>query len=782
MSKKNQRTVADTKVTKADFLVQLKKMGVTLQEEDLQFLTENGKLEAVTSDEEIEGVEVVVRFNPEGHDITSPEIWADSHIIIAEAQEGDKKLDFVTTHTLQSYEAHLKSLDVRFGLNFEITKKDWMPESIEIHSPEFRKWIDSINADDGFWNSCYYHKFALYVQQAQQWLREFQQPDEDNETFRRREFDRRAENSLFALNRYLEIKENNKDGVKRYVAVKAHMIALYLLDCGYSGNVAKARQIAFTTTYCGWAINKCSVSVDFSAKYISENETKAERTFQEKVKYPYSRFPQWMREEAISSQAGLLHLGEKTEEKGVISGSNSLIEVLAPTATAVASSTPTVTFVDEKGQIDKGQEIRGDVIPTMKGLNPKTGRQEVLRMLWEWGTGGEMSSAGGLAFQTTYMADMDEWNSGGPCLIIPLKFNVWYRPGWTKADQEEEYRRAYAIRGPGKDKARTKFHQSYPITLDDIFKMSGNTLLPQEWINDQKKRIDASGVDEKVIGCGYFEPVYDTKEPAPEGSDVPFKIIGAHFMPCDRGDSRVSTWIFDAPRKWLNRYFQGTDPIASNSGYSDMASAIFDGHWHAPVAITIFRSSDYRQAYLQNMLLGLYYGQNYPSGACPELVEANIGAAYREYKTNKGYGKSLVYESELPEMYQSSKMSVGIGIDNKGLRNGLIITELKNIFLTYGHNIYIRKIFEQLGTFVEKPSGKGTTWEPADRRSAKDDVLFALVYSYICYLCFMHKKPQEIEQAVTQSAKKIWKLIRQANGQMKGEWVKPTVKQEAVTP
>jgi hypothetical protein len=242
-----------------------------------------------------------------------------------------------------------------------------------------------------------------------------------------------------------------------------------------------------------------------------------------------------------------------------------------------------------------------------------------------------------------------------------------------------------------------------------------------------------------------------------------------------KGDHGVTAIIFDNRRPWKNRYYQGTDPISSKSGQSDMASVIWDAHWMCPVALIMCRhQGDPRKDFLQTLLLGLYYDVT-GEGPVPELVEANIGGAYVEYKTNKGFEKSLILESQLPDSLISARNSVGVGIDNKQLRNDLIITQMRNILHTYGFKIFIPVIWVQARTFVEKIKGVQTIWEPIDKRINRDDVLFGLTYSYICYLCYAHKTPYEIEDKTSTKPVMQWKVTRQKDGSLKGKFVRKTV-------
>lgn len=786
---KVRRTVLDAEQARTDLLRGLQEKGITLPESDVQFLEKNNLAQVSVSenvDKPEEKTEVVFRWETlfRNDKVVSPvEFEADKRVAIVEPHRKLREKMLVNGRILMKdfYEDELKQCSTFHGQNTKITKADWMPEELDIHTPEFKAWIDSISQPEGFLNTTYYHRFHLYVQQARQWEREYQPPEMEEKAWRRREMERCRENSLFGLNRYLELKEASVSGMKKYVATKAHEIILYLLDCGYSMNIAKARQIAFTTTICGWSMLNTMYNRDYIIKYISEDVPKAEATIADKLKYPFGKLSKWMRPHVDNDWLGGLFFGKK-ESKGVVTGNHSIVEVVAPTQTPTASSTPTVTLVDERGQIDNNQKIESDTEPTLYGFNPKTGLQQLMRMFVGWGTGGEMRGKAGVGFKNSYADTLKKWKAGGRVFMIPLFFNTWWRPGMTMALYDQLYKEAYSAEGSDAEVKRIRFHQSYPIKLDDVFKIGGTKLVSDEWLDKRVKDIEAKGA-QAAVTYGYFEPIYDTSKPAEEGSDVPFKITGANFVPCEQDDPAVTAIILDNRRPWRNRYYQGTDPISSKSGLSEIASVIWDAHWSTPVAVVHCRhQGNPHKDFLQVMLMGLYYDIE-GKGGVKELIEANIGTTYEEYKRNKGYGKSLVWESELPPSLQTRGNTTLIGVDNKGLRNDLIIGYMRNIFLTFGNNIWISIFFEQLNTFVEKIKDTlqaTVTWEPIDKRLNRDDTLFALTYAYICSQCYTTRKPEPIE--TTSSTKTVIKHrpVRQPDGSVV---VKPVrIKKQVIRP
>lgn len=375
-------------------------------------------------------------------------------------------------------------------------------------------------------------------------------------------------------------------------------------------------------------------------------------------------------------------------------------------------------------------------------------------------TGGELEK-GGKSFETEFMSLLSNWNSGNysDC-TIPVFFNWKFRPGAQQSDYDREKNVAYSKKDETeRKKAVTEFHQSWPETLSDVFKSSSKTIIDEELIRAHKKRIsEANAKHGRLCKYGWFEPIYDTNIEMDEFSDVPFRIIGANFVPSeDPGDPRVTTTIFmDPVSNWKNRYYQGTDPISTDTGTSNMASAIWDKHLKTISAVMDFRVRDVRVVFLQTLLLGIYYGTDENKKTSMELLESNIGQAYTQYKIGKGFAKEMVVNHELPDYLQNkSAINEGIGIDNKGLRNDSIISRLHELFSAYGERIWVMRVFDQIETFtcVLTATGKAV-WGPQNKKYFKDDTLFACVYAYICAeLCFPEQLP--INMDTTQRKTKI---------------------------
>lgn len=443
--------------------------------------------------------------------------------------------------------------------------------------------------------------------------------------------------------------------------------------------------------------------------------------------------------------------------KSLIKHKQGALDYVATLTTKSKKGADRFTFVDPKtgkGRYFIGRDdlagMRHEVVKRVEYI----GKKEIYNLTAETthtylsnnfinaNTGGEMEK-GGKSFEGEYLSVLKLWRerdfSSG---IIPLFFDWTCRPGITPEMYESERRVYYSVTGTEMESSQIQFHQHYPTTIDDVFMTSAKTLVGKFFINEHLDKIRKLGHPARPKH-GYFEPIFDTKQAAADNSDVPYVIIGAQFVPTEDVDGRASVIIFQEPNKrWADRYYQGTDPIASDNGLSKMSSAIFDNHFRTISAVVNYRDSNYKYCFLQTLLLGLYYDtQN--QGGVKELLEANIGLAYRDYKDNKGFFRSLVYTSELPDAFQNQ--TTNIGIDNKGKRATMIVNKMYELIQAYGKNIFIEEFWLQLKTFVCQITAQGNTvWGPADKRLYRDDILFSCTFAYICSLCYPNRLPRDI--------------------------------------
>ena len=736
-----------------DFLYNLYLQGIEIGIENKQKLRQYGYIkEPQKAVEPPKFTDNVVQYHIDTN--TEEQKKIDSNIDIVESNNDivNKAFDILTDVEL---EQRRRSHNHIFqGRTTEITKDEWMPKSTIEHEQDFIDWINSIN-QLGFQNRVRYHKFTLYCQQAYTWLQDKKSHsdfDDEDELidYEDEEVRRCNENSLYFLNKYVWYKEGNvEEGKVKYTAAPAHEVLCYLNDAGYSLCLAKGRQMAATTTIMSLDMKDVVFKKNHFMKFVTEDDKKAKEIFEDKLKFAFSELPWWLKPNVLNERDNLFATGEKPQ-KGTKEGAGARILVEVPKRTAIAGGAPQKVRIDEAGNIGILGGMVNNIRPTMLFADPKTRKIIVKRILWMWGTGGEMEK-GGKAFEVEMLSLMKQWNEGNyGSGIIPLFFNWTCRPYATQADYDRERAIAYAkldqdeIEG---QKAVTEFHQTWPNSLSDVFMGSSKTLVSSEYIEKALQRIQKAKQqhNHQLHQSGFFEPIFDTNSPNPEGSHQPYKIIGANFIPTSDIDARASVTIFLHPDKtWQNRYFKGTDPIDTDTGLSNFASTVWDKWFKTPVAIMNWRTRDYKDAFLQSLLLNLYYDTSKEQQGIWELVESNRGTSYTQYVENNGYGKKFVLNYQLPHAIQNrTTINEGIGIDNKGVRNTMIINHLHTMLSAYGEKIFLDIIFEQLKTFVCNVSDKGKEmWGPMNKKYFKDDTLFSTVFSYICAeLCFYDMEP-----------------------------------------
>jgi hypothetical protein len=730
-------------VKKLEFLKKLYDKNVPIPSDDLKLLENHGYIqrkekEKLPKKPTDQRKKIHVR---EGS--TADEKAADELVDIMTPDDYKDEQDIVVIMNTKVY-SDINDERFQYSGGQEITKADWKPKSLIYHTEEFVAWIDSINS--GFQNMVPYKPFQLYCQQAADWMKDTDnfydfETEDQRRDFSWNEMDRIKENSLYFLDKYLHVKEADLElGYMDYKAKPVHKVMAFLFDCGYNVEMGKPRQIAATTTLGGLALAKLMTRKNFFIKMIAQDKEKVEEIFDDKIKYPFHELPEWLWMEPMNDRDNLLALGQK-KSKGRRGGANSKIQVVAPTVSAINGGAPPLVLIDEGGYINILGKMIKEARPTMFRQDETTGKMEMKRQIWIWGTGGEMDKKG-KAYAEEYSSTIEKWQKREfEYGIIPLFFDFTTRPGITRAEFLRQ-KQAYTKTGPEAEESMIQFRQAYPTVIEDMFLTSSKTLVPITYINKRLEEIRSLS-HEMREQWGFFEPVFDTSDPSKEHDDVPFTIIGAEFVRTEKRDPRASVQIFLHPEKgWRNRYFKGTDPIMTDNGFSEMSSTIWDALYSAPVAVVHYRDSDHKNTFLQNMLLGLYYDieNPYKKKSVPDLLEGNIGTAYSDYVEYKGFGKSFLLNSELPQHFQGGQN--GTGIDNRGQRNKFIINKLYEIIVTYGDRIYLEAFWTQLRHFVCKITDSGKeTWGTEDPRKYHDDVLDSTVFSYICALAFEHRPP-----------------------------------------
>ena len=649
-----------------------------------------------------------------------------------------------------------KDTIVQFKTDEQILTSDWFPSHAEFDYPkEFIKWVDSINS--GWQNKLYYRPFDLYIQQCEQWLQdETTINDFDNESdqldWLENEVDKCNDNTLYFCNKYGWIKENKAaNGMLQYQAWDAQKLLLFLFDCNYSLMIGKARQIGFTTTMCLAGMKRVNLNKSYFIKFITHTKDKGEEIFRDKVKWAFTKLPAFISQEVKNWTASLMNMDKKGDKKGKDEGGASMFQVDTPSVTAINGGSPSAVFVDEIGLFEIFGEMMREGRPALFKYNPETDKMTMQQQFIAWGTGGEMDK-GGSVFESEFKQCLSEWQKGNyEYGIIPLFFNAYARRGVTDKFIQNEIKAYKAQEGTKQGEiARTQFHQAYPITIDDMFLRKSKTLVPVNYCNQRLHEIYGMDVP---IEYGYFEPIFDMSQPTPD-SYVPYKIKSAKWI-CtgDRDHSHTSAVIVHHPPKnecWKNRWFQGTDPINSETGHSKMSSAIWDALTNSVASVVFHREKKFKESYLQVLLQSLYYDQQNKGGA-KELLENNIGDMHLDFQEMLGFKNKFTPNTALPE-YLRSHGGKWFGISNKVNTAPRILAKLEELLDAYGNNINIPWIWEQLKTFTEKDlkgssSHRQTRYQAADMRYDYDDVIFSITFAYINSLCYVKFDPENIKQA-----------------------------------
>lgn len=647
--------------------------------------------------------------------------------------------------------ANAEFLRQRYGdrLNYD----DWRPKSTLDHTPEFINWINSM-LFGAFTDMTVYTPYLFYKNQATLWMDDKLSVDaseQEIEDFRMREIDRCRRNTLYFANKYGTLTDSGVGGgFTKYIAMEHHSVLFFMLDCGYNFMLGKGRQIGSSTALGIGALAKISFNSNFFLKFIAEDGATVAEIFRDKIKEPFGKLPIFMRAHVESFAEEKFALGKKDKKTGKYGYPNSRIEVVPPSPTAINGGSPDLVFVDEIGQIPVLSEMINEGRPTMYGYNDK-GELVLKRQIVCWGTGSKTTKGRG-AYEKEWYRMLNLWNNRETQTgLIPLFFS-WH----TRCDNNfYEDQKAYYYGSRMKEKdidletSKIQFHQHYPTTYRDMFLTTTSTLVSKSIIQGGITKCRELKHNLRPV-FGRFEPVYDYTKPETENSDLPYKVIDSKFIPIDEEDdyNKITTLMFLSPEKWENRYYQGTDPIESETGHSKMSSIIWDDYYKSPVCLVNFRKQyAHKESFLQCMLMGIYYDKIRPVGkkrGVPELIESNIGTAYKDYKESKGYFRSFVMNTELPRDLQGGAKMVGI--DNHSTRSGLIISKMSECIKNYNERMYFMEIFQQLDSFVMKITSSGKeSWERNNKATDYDDVLFALVYSYICSTLYT-KEPKNIEE------------------------------------
>lgn len=683
---------------------------------------------------------------------------------------------FSNTTTARDYT--VKATVTHTQLSQKVTQSYWMPKGVGIKGymdPEIVQMIDTLLFGD-FKDIYIPHYLSNYIVQANYWLETDRLEYRSNMSVEevsdllRQEARRCKCNSLYALNKHLWFQESgatNGLGKEKYTAWPLQQILLFLEDCGYSTFIVKGRQVGLTITQGGWVANKTMTSENYKAKYIACDKEKSMEIYTDKIYFAYSNWSEYMRPSVFSDTQMGLRVGYK-EEKGTVKGVNSSIVVDAPKKYSITGGTPSVVLLDEIGMTSALGSMMKEGRPTL--FKSFDGVMKQVRQVIGWGTGGNINREG-KDLEIIFMGLVKEWqerkfDSG----IIPCFIQCFAKPGVTEEFLESEYRSYLSGTNEGlvtNEDPEVQFKQHYPRRISDVFLSSDNTLLPRKTIDEHIKR--ALGAKRRY---GYFLPKYSQSPNAPIFLKDKGIIVGAEFIETDRIDPLVTTLILHEPEaNWVNRYYKGTDCINHATGTSNFSTTMYDAVKNRVSAEVSFRAEDYHECYVQAICLSFYY-QDVKGKVPYELVETNTGSEYCSWIEAMGLEPSLIFNTELPDMFQSGDGSAQNGISKKAHNAPRIVGKLIEFITVYGHNIDSPDFWYEIGSFVkmENKAKTGYVWGPKSKAYYKDDRLDSGVYAYLAAESKNHLVPKNVaektDKDINQLLRPSREIVRGADGRL----------------
>lgn len=652
----------------------------------------------------------------------------------------------------------------------DIKTSEWKPTHQAQDYPEgLVAMIDSINED--FRKIKYYKPFDLYVKQAEFWLDENVRITQFSDKTHQQEFiaerkERCQQNSLYATNWQGWLKEGDvAEGKLKFKASKAQQILSFLDDCGYSMIIVKGRQIGFTSQMGLIAGNDLNVRKNFFTKFITHDVQKGEEIFDDKIRYPFTEIESYFQSNVVNSSSRELKTGVKDGK--LVVGTNCKLYVGTPSQYAINGGSPQKVLLDEIGMFEGSMYLKmlDQARPAMYFHDTKTNKLVLKRQIIGWGTGGDMDK-GGAELEVEFKAAMAAWKERDFSYgFIPLFFSCWARLGFTQQIYDDNKRYYYR---KNKAEQRIVFHQSFPLTLDDVFLRNAETLIDMTLIQQRVLKI-LQLPEQDQPQYGYFRAIYDTSIDYPETFKVPHPIIGAEWVPTSGIlDPQTTGVMWGRPELWVNRYFQGIDPISSETGHSRFSSTIWDKEMCTAAHIVFYREEDYQMCYIQALLQRIYYSPELGKNMVKFLLENNIGDdCFNTFKL-LGFERNYIAQAILPVGLKTKTGGKYWGVRKSAATSGRLVDELHEVINTYSDNINIMWIWIQLKTFVRKDVNsqtyRETKYAPQNKHSDYDDALDSLTFAYIASKC-NRTTPKPMHEAANQaSAPRLKRVYKNGPG------------------
>jgi len=674
----------------------------------------------------------------------------------------------------------------------EITRADWRPDDPELVTKEFRGFINS--SIPQFDQLKPYLGFFLYIEQARRWLEDKRtlsdiDPAERYE-WKKMEYARVADNTLYGLNKYITVKEDGFVGGRRkYEASAPQALLAFIADLGKSSDLLKGRQSAITTSVMAMAAIRSVTVPSFTGVFMVHKKDGTGKTlFRDKFQSTFQHLPKWMLagvdvSKSFSAESAIMDFdkGDTKITKGMDVSEMRLLS--AEDSMAVNGRTPTWSLFDECQNIPTYQTIKGEIDPSMFQFNIKTGKMDLVRQILAWGTGSSNNTGNG-AFENDFRSLLEAWEGGEDTAgWTPLFFDWTCRPGMTKAfylKQKAKYLRGQTeeTKGLTPTERLALFNAHYPRKPDDAFMITHRTLIPMELIVRQQNRI-MDMCHKKGLGpvYGSFVPIFNESITLPETCYFPHPVIGATWKPAHADEVTAPIKMFlDANNSYTNRNFHGTDPINNDGGHSKFSGCIIDmaakeimtndGPIYVPTIACMLnaRTAFPKDLYVQNILMGIYY-RNHGQKACKELVEINAGQRYVDFKCGPEFNlrESLVERARLPLKYRGGTHLYGLDLKGgKDSRKDHLYGDITDFLRTNWYNIWYYDIWTQIRRMavVSQPDGS-VKWGAQAKNVDNDDMVYAMGYADVCAKAF-DAQPKRVD-AMTKEYRTVRKVVRDSN-------------------
>ncbi len=644
---------------------------------------------------------------------------------------------------------------------------------------EFRKFI--LSGIPRFDKLIAYEPFYLYCEQARRWNEQTMahdfgdHPDAGSRLYFVKEEGRRMRFSkLYGANRYGYVKEDNLPGGRRkYAASTPQALLAFLMDMKVHEVLLKGRQAAITSSQMLFANFEMILKPSYSGVFVvHKKDGSGKKIFRDKHQRGIQYFPKWLTQEldvskGFATERTILDFNPGKGKMDKLKDASWFTLLSSEDSVVLNGQTPTQSFFDEAPMISGLQKLIGEIDPTLYQLNPETGELELVRNIYVWGTGSSNNATDG-AFESLFSSTLDAFTSGKDTgAWVPLFFDWTCRPGITRdfyVKQKQTYMRGMndETKGLTEKERLSLFNAHYPSEPADAFLSAHKTLYPSELIKKQKRRImdecHGRGLEPRPVR---FHPVFDETTPLPKGAYWPFKCKGATVEFLDPDDETApAMMLFDRKPNFANRYFQGTDPIQNDGGFSRFSSVIRDRAAHRSVldgqsittpcpAVCVLnhRSAFPEEVFAQCVLMGMYYA-NHGQHACMELVEINAGKAYVDFKSGPDFdlSSSLVLRAALPQVYRGGNHVYGI--DLKGGRNSrkeYLYYDITKLLREEGHNLWYYSIWSQVQNIAvsSKPDGS-VQWGTVSKNTVNDDMVYGLAYAEVCDRSMFDREVKEI--------------------------------------